>query len=306
MDARQTDDGRVVADSISHYLDAIGRHELLTARQEVELACLMEAGERARQSLEAGLYEGASERASLERRVTAGETAKQTFIAANLRLVVANARRYSGHSDMDLLDLIQEGNLGLIRAVEKFDWRKGFKFSTYATWWIRQALQRAVAQHSRVIRLPVALHDVLGVVRAARANMASQLGREPTPDEIAAETGLEADRVRQALKVGGVVSLDEPIGEDGMALMDLVFDENADDPFDVAERAVTAGALRNAIRKLPDVEAEIVMLRFGLFDGRPWTLAEVGERIGLTPERVRQLAQEALTTLAADLVDTAA
>ena len=260
-------------------------------------------GQAAQKRLEDSDYSSRSEKLELELLVSDGDTAKQTFVSANLRLVVSNARRYVGHSDMDLLDLVQEGNLGLIRAVEKFDWRKGFKFSTYATWWIRQALQRAVAQHSRTIRLPVHLHDILGVVRATRANLASQLRREPTPEEIAAETGLEPKAVSQALGVGSIVSIDEPVGEDGAQMADFIHDETAEDPFDATDRELQGRALHDAIGRLPDKKAEIVKLRYGLEDGRPWTLAEVGERVGLTPERVRQLAQEALSSIAEEIGD---
>ncbi|MFQ5966648.1 MAG: RNA polymerase sigma factor RpoD/SigA [Acidimicrobiia bacterium] len=300
---RPESDVRVLTDSVGQYLDAIGRYELLTAEQEIALARHMEDGLAAQKRLDASDFKSKAEKRELEQAASEGEVAKQAFVAANLRLVVANARRYVGHSDMDLLDLVQEGNLGLIRAVEKFDWRKGFKFSTYATWWIRQALQRAVAQHSRTIRLPVHLHDILGVVRATRANLASQLGREPTAEEIAAETGLETKAVSQALGVGSIVSIDEPVGEDGAELADFIHDEGAEDPFEATDRALQGRALHDAIARLSDKEAEIVKLRFGLEDGRPWTLAEVGERVGLTPERVRQLAQEALTTIAAEIGD---
>ena len=300
---RPESDVRVLADSVGQYLDAIGRHELLTAAQEIELARRMEQGLEARIRIDDSDFGSRSEKRELEELVSDGEAAKQAFVSANLRLVVSNARRYVGHSDMDLLDLVQEGNLGLIRAVEKFDWRKGFKFSTYATWWIRQALQRAVAQHSRTIRLPVHLHDILGVVRATRANLASQLRREPTPEEISAETGLEPKAVSQALGVGSIVSIDEPVGEDGAEMADFIHDDAAEDPFEAADRKLQGRALHDAIRRLPEKKAEIVKLRYGLEDGRPWTLAEVGERVGLTPERVRQLAQEALTSIAAEIGD---
>ncbi|MEX0757445.1 MAG: sigma-70 family RNA polymerase sigma factor, partial [Acidimicrobiia bacterium] len=177
--------GRLTTDLVSQYLTAIGEYDLLTAEQEVELAQRIEAGEEAAERLEKGDYSGKKEEIELRRHERKGREAKDAFLTANLRLVVANARRYANTSGIDFLDLIQEGNLGLIRAVEKFDWRKGFKFSTYATWWIRQAITRAIADKSRTVRIPVHLHDTLAAVRAAQASLKAELGRDPRPEEIA-------------------------------------------------------------------------------------------------------------------------
>ena len=215
------DRGRLTPDLVNQYLAGIGAFDLLTADQEVELAQRIESGHQARKDLEAGKAADAKERARLKRAVRDGQDAQSEFLTANLRLVVSNARRYANVSGMDLLDLIQEGNLGLIRAVEKFDWRKGFKFSTYATWWIRQAITRAIAQQSRTVRIPVHLHDILGTVRAAQHGLAADRGRLPTPEEIAEETGIDLLRVKQALDATDTVaSLEAPIGEDGAILGD--------------------------------------------------------------------------------------
>ena len=173
--------GVLTTDLVSQYLTAIGEYDLLTAEQEVELAQKIEAGEEAAEKLEKGEYNGKREEMELRRFARRGAQAKDDFLTANLRLVVANARRYANTSGIDFLDLIQEGNLGLIRAVEKFDWRKGFKFSTYATWWIRQAITRAIADKSRTVRIPVHLHDTLAAVRAAQASLKAELGRDPRP-----------------------------------------------------------------------------------------------------------------------------
>ena len=192
------------------------------AEQEVELAQKIESGEEAAEKLEEGNYSGKRQEMELRRMARRGAQAKDDFLTANLRLVVANARRYANTSGIDFLDLIQEGNLGLIRAVEKFDWRKGFKFSTYATWWIRQAITRAIADKSRTVRIPVHLHDTLAAVRAAQASLKAELGRDPRPEEIAEEAGVTADKVELALSVADTVSLEQPIGEDGAQLGDFI------------------------------------------------------------------------------------
>jgi RNA polymerase primary sigma factor len=202
--------GRLTTDLVSQYLTAIGEYDLLTAEQEVELAQRIEAGRGGRQSASKGDFKGKAEEIELKRLERKGREAKDAFLTANLRLVVANARRYANTSGIDFLDLIQEGNLGLIRAVEKFDWRKGFKFSTYATWWIRQAITRAIADKSRTVRIPVHLHDTLAAVRAAQASLKAELGRDPRPDEIAEEAGVTVDKVELALGVADTVSLEQP------------------------------------------------------------------------------------------------
>jgi RNA polymerase primary sigma factor len=212
-------------------------------------------------------------------------------------LVVANARRYANTSGIDFLDLIQEGNLGLIRAVEKFDWRKGFKFSTYATWWIRQAITRAIADKSRTVRIPVHLHDTMAAVRAAQAQLKAELGRDPKPQEIAKEAGVGVDKVELALSVADTVSLEQPVGEDGAQLGDFIQDEDASDPSLIVQDLDVAESLRDSISRLPEREGRILALRYGFYDGVPRTLEEIGEEFDLTRERIRQLEKLALCRL---------
>jgi RNA polymerase primary sigma factor len=289
--------GRLTTDLVSQYLTAIGEYELLTAELEVEFAQKIEAGEDAATRLEEGDYKGKTEEIELKRLVRLGRQAKDDFLTANLRLVVANARRYANTSGIDFLDLIQEGNLGLIRAVEKFDWRKGFKFSTYATWWIRQAITRAIADKSRTVRIPVHLHDTLAAVRAAQASLKAELGRDPKPAEIAEEAGVTVDKVELALGVADTVSLEQPVGEDGAQLGDFIEDEDAVDPVRVTEEGDIADSLRRSISRLPDREGRILALRYGFLDGVPRTLEEIGEEFNLTRERIRQLEKLALCRL---------
>jgi len=296
--SKLTDDrGRLTTDLVSQYLTSIGEFELLTAENEVDYAQKIEAGQTATERLEAGEYKTKSEEIQLKRQVRRGAEAKDAFLTANLRLVVANARRYANTSGIDFLDLIQEGNLGLIRAVEKFDWRKGFKFSTYATWWIRQAITRAIADKSRTVRIPVHLHDTLAAVRAAQASLKAELGRDPKPDEIAEEAGVEVSKVELALAVADTVSLEQPIGEDGAQLGDFIEDEDAVDPVRVTEELDIANSLRKSIDRLPTREGRILALRYGFYDGIPRTLEEIGEEFNLTRERIRQLEKLALCRL---------
>ncbi len=293
-----TDDrGRLTTDLVSQYLTAIGEYELLTAELEVEFAQKIESGEDAQTRLDEGDFKGKAEQIELKRNVRLGKQAKDDFLTANLRLVVANARRYANTSGIDFLDLIQEGNLGLIRAVEKFDWRKGFKFSTYATWWIRQAITRAIADKSRTVRIPVHLHDTLAAVRAAQASLKAELGRDPRPAEIAEEAGVTVDKVELALGVADTVSLEQPVGEDGAQLGDFIEDEEAVDPVKVTEEMDIANSLRRSIGRLPDREGRILALRYGFLDGVPRTLEEIGEEFNLTRERIRQLEKLALCRL---------
>jgi RNA polymerase primary sigma factor len=289
--------GRLTTDLVSQYLAAIGEYELLTAEQEVELAQQIEAGEEAADRLRRGDYRDKTEEMELRRLERKGREAKDAFLTANLRLVVANARRYANTSGIDFLDLIQEGNLGLIRAVEKFDWRKGFKFSTYATWWIRQAITRAIADKSRTVRIPVHLHDTLAAVRSAQASLKAELGRDPRPEEIAEEAGVTVDKVELALGVADTVSLEQPVGEDGAQLGDFIEDEDAVDPVRVTEEMDVAESLRRSIERLPQREGRILALRYGFYDGVPRTLEEIGEEFNLTRERIRQLEKLALCRL---------
>jgi RNA polymerase sigma factor (sigma-70 family) len=278
-------------------LNDLGAHDLLTAADEITLAKAMEAGDKAAKRLSSKKSLGRLEEARLRRRVQEGRAAKDRFIAANLRLVVANARRYAGANGLDLLDLIQEGNLGLIRAVEKFDWRKGFKFSTYATWWVRQAITRAIAAQSRTVRIPVHLHEIIPTVRSGMARLRGSLGRDPTIAELASETGIPPARVEEALEVADTVSLDRPVGEDGALLGDFILDADAPDPEDEAARRDTGRVLEAALAALPPREAHILAARFGLADGRSRPLSEIAAELGVSPERVRQLINEALERL---------
>ena len=296
--SKLTDDrGRLTTDLVSQYLTSIGEFELLTAENEVDYAQKIEAGQAAEERLRTANFKMKSEQILLKRQVRRGAEAKDAFLTANLRLVVANARRYANTSGIDFLDLIQEGNLGLIRAVEKFDWRKGFKFSTYATWWIRQAITRAIADKSRTVRIPVHLHDTLAAVRAAQASLKAELGRDPKPDEIAEEAGVEVSKVELALAVADTVSLEQPIGEDGAQLGDFIEDEDAADPVKVTEELDVANSLRKSIERLPMREGRILALRYGFYDGIPRTLEEIGEEFDLTRERIRQLEKLALCRL---------
>jgi RNA polymerase primary sigma factor len=289
--------GRLTTDLVSQYLTAIGEYELLTAEREVDYAQKIESGQTAQDRLDAGAYKGRAEQITLRRQARRGQEAKDAFLTANLRLVVANARRYANTSGIDFLDLIQEGNLGLIRAVEKFDWRKGFKFSTYATWWIRQAITRAIADKSRTVRIPVHLHDTLAAVRAAQASLKAELGRDPKPEEIAEEAGVDVAKVELALSVADTVSLEQPIGEDGAQLGDFIEDEEAVDPVRVTEEMDIANSLRKSIERLPMREGRILALRYGFYDGVPRTLEEIGDEFNLTRERIRQLEKLALCRL---------
>ena len=296
--SKLTDDrGRLTTDLVSQYLTSIGEFELLTAENEVDYAQKIEAGQAAEERLRTANFKMKSEQILLKRQVRRGAEAKDAFLTANLRLVVANARRYANTSGIDFLDLIQEGNLGLIRAVEKFDWRKGFKFSTYATWWIRQAITRAIADKSRTVRIPVHLHDTLAAVRAAQASLKAELGRDPKPDEIAEEAGVEVSKVELALAVADTVSLEQPIGEDGAQLGDFIEDEDAADPVKVTEELDVANSLRKSIERLPMREGRILALRYGFYDGIPRTLEEIGVEFDLTRERIRQLEKLALCRL---------
>jgi len=292
------DRGRLTPDLVNQYLAGIGAFDLLTADQEVELAQRIEAGEQARRTLDAGEATNAKEVARLQRAAGDGRDAQSEFLTANLRLVVSNARRYANVSGMDLLDLIQEGNLGLIRAVEKFDWRKGFKFSTYATWWIRQAITRAIAQQSRTVRIPVHLHDILGTVRSTQHALAADKGRPPTPEEIAKETGIDLLRVKQALDATDTVtSLEAPIGDNGAILGDFIQDDEVDDPARAVEELEVQETIMRSLRMLPERQATVLSLRFGLHDGRPRPLKEVADELELSSERVRQIERDALARL---------
>ena len=292
-------------DSVGLYLDEIARTPLLDAVTEVELSKAIEAGLLAQHLLDEGRVGrkkgGAPKYATqeeLEWMVEEGERAVQRFIEANLRLVVSIARKY-GRSQMPMLDLVQEGNTGLIRAVEKFDYRKGFKFSTYATWWVRQAITRGIAQQARVVRLPVHVVEELNQVGAARRTLERQLGRDPEPQEIAEELGLDVDRVIDLLSWGREhVSLDTPVDEDGdTSLGDLIAQETAPGPDSTFLDEESKDRLGHLDELLDDRAADILRSRYGLDDGRQHKLADIGAKHGNSAERVRQLEREALQRL---------
>ena len=280
------------------YLSDIGRHHLLKKEEEAMLAQAAERGRAARAELAAGEPMSPVRTRELRRAVKAGDLAVETFINANLRLVVSIAKRYQG-GDLPLLDLIQEGNLGLIHAVEKFDWRKGFKFSTYATWWIRQAITRGIANGARTIRLPVHAGDLLNQVAKARARLEAQLGRRPNLAELARDLDVSADRVAEILRHAATpVSLSEPLHHDNDAeLGDLVEDLGAASPSEAAEAADLSGQVAKMLACLQAREREIIRLRFGLDRGEPRTLEEVGMSFGLTRERIRQIEAKAMSKL---------
>ena len=295
-----------VADTVGLYLDEVSSHELLTAEDEVRLARAMEDGRRAEIRLASEDELTPMDRRRLSVLVEAGEEAKMTFIRSNLRLVISIAKRYSGRG-LDLLDLVQEGNLGLIRAVEKFDWRKGFKFSTYATWWIRQAITRGLGNGARTIRLPVHMVDIVRTVSDTHQQLSEQLQRAPTAAEIAEQSGLEVSKVLTALDAPtDTVSLDRPVGEDGdTELHEFVVDSNSKDPFSEALETLKKKYIDDALSLLDDSERTVIELRYGIGDDDPWTLSAVGKHMGMTRERIRQIESRALARLRhpANMVD---
>jgi RNA polymerase sigma factor (sigma-70 family) len=292
--ARET----TVADAIGMYLDAVSSHDLLVAEDEVRLARTIERGHDAERELASAESLTPERRVELVRHIRLAEHAKQQFIRSNLRLVISIAKRYTGRG-LDLLDLIQEGNLGLIRAVEKFDWRKGFKFSTYATWWIRQAITRGLGNHGRTIRLPVHMVDVVRTVQETELSLQEQLRRIPTISEIAQVSGLDEDKILVALSApGDTVSLDRPVGDEGDAqLGDFVTDSDAEDPFAVIADSARKDELSRALATLDEREQTVLRLRYGLDGQQPRTLSDVGDRLGITRERVRQIETRALGKL---------
>ncbi len=292
----------LTSDHLALYLDEISRHELLTADEEVQLAQAMEAGTEARQKLESGEKLDTAERARLKRLVRAGEQARQRFVEANLRLVVANARRYAGGS-VSMLDLIQEGNLGLITAVERFDWRKGFKFSTYATWWIRQAMQRAQANLSDNIRVPTGVFEIIPTVRRSIDELRGKLGRTPTYEEIADETGLTVSDVERAASAVSTVALETPVGEDGAILADFIADDETQDTAAEVEARVLTEAVHRALAELPELHRQVLELRFGMTGEAPATVSFIATEVDMPEHQVRQLITEATKLLAEKLAD---
>ena len=285
-------------DLVRLYLDGIGKYPLLTKDDEVTLARAIEAGRAAAAELAAPGRVAAARARELRRAVRAGEVATEAFVNANLRLVVSIAKKYQS-ADMPLLDLIQEGNLGLIHAVEKFDWRKGFKFSTYATWWIRQAIGRGIDNSSRTIRLPVHAGDQIRRLLRVRSQMEGEMGRLPTAAELAGVMQLPEGLVTELLQYGAEpVSLETPIGSEGdTELADIVADFSAPTPFDVVSQSLLPSEIDKLLAPLDDREKEILRLRYGLDRGEPRTLEEVGAALELTRERIRQIERTALSKL---------
>ena len=293
VDAFSTDD------PVRMYLKEIGKVDLLSSDEEIALAQVMGAGAAAKEQLadpDAGLDE--STRAELEKLVKQGEKAKQKLAEANLRLVVSIAKRYVGRG-MLFLDLIQEGNLGLIKAVEKFDYTKGYKFSTYATWWIRQAITRAIADQARTIRIPVHMVETINKVIRVYRQLLQELGHDPSPEEIADEMGMPVDKVREILKIAQEpVSLETPIGEEEDShLGDFIPDEDASEPSEAASYTLLKEQLVDVLSTLTPREEKVLKLRFGIEDGRTRTLEEVGKEFNVTRERIRQIEAKALRKL---------
>ena len=292
----------LTGDPVRMYLKEIGKVPLLTAAEEIDLAMKIEAGVAATAELERAEDEGIELNRRDKRRLTrveaVGLDAKQQLIEANLRLVVSIAKRYVGRG-MLFLDLIQEGNLGLIRAVEKFDYTKGFNFSTYATWWIRQAITRAIADQARTIRIPVHMVETINKLVRIQRQLLQDLNRDPTPEEIGEKMGLSAERVREIQKISQEpVSLETPIGEEeDSQLGDFIEDDSAVVPPDAASFSMLQEQLSKVLDGLAERERKVISLRFGLEDGHPHTLEEVGREFGVTRERIRQIESKTLAKL---------
>ncbi|MGA8297753.1 MAG: sigma-70 family RNA polymerase sigma factor [Acidimicrobiales bacterium] len=285
-------------DLVQLYLHQAGQYELLSKSDEQDLAQRIEAGAAARLKLDGGASLTPAERRALRRTVRAGSEAHRTFVQANLRLVVSIAKRYQ-RSGLPLLDLIQEGNLGLIHAVDKFDWRKGFKFSTYATWWIRQSISRGIANTGRTVRLPIHAADNLSRLQQVRVELEARLGRRSTITELADELGMAPAKVSETLQIAAEpISLSQPIGEDGDGEFgDRVADRSAASPFEATAASLLPAETAKMLLKLNHRERIVITLRFGLDRGEPRTLEEVGETFQLTRERIRQIEAKAMAKL---------
>ncbi len=294
-------------DLVRLYLTDIGQYPLLTKEDEVRLAQKIEKGVEAREKLSTSQELTAKEKSDLKRLERNGARAEKKFVQSNLRLVVSIAKKYQA-SGLPLLDLIQEGNLGLMHAVEKFDWRKGFKFSTYATWWIRQAITRGIANTGRTIRLPVHAGDTLARLQKARTRLELKYGRPATMTELAADVEMPEEKITEALRFANEpLSLSEPLREDGDAeLGDVVEDRGAASPFEVAATSLLPDEIARLLAPLDEREREILKLRFGLDRGEPRTLEEVGEHFNLTRERIRQIEARAMSKLRHPSSDTGA
>ncbi len=294
-----TAEGVTIDDPVKVYLKEIGRVPLLTSEEEVNLALTIKAGNDAKEKYDAdpdALSE--EEKAECLKAIKKGAAARKRLSEANLRLVVSIAKRYVGRG-MQFLDLIQEGNLGLIKAVEKFDHTKGFKFSTYATWWIRQAITRAIADQARTIRIPVHMVETINKVKKVSSQLLHEQGKEPTAEEIAERLEMPVDKVREIMRVAQEpVSLETPIGEEEDShLGDFIPDDEAPVPAEVASHTLLREQLSEVLESLTDREEKVLRLRFGLVDGRPRTLEEVGKEFNVTRERIRQIEAKALRKL---------
>ncbi|MPZ53206.1 MAG: sigma-70 family RNA polymerase sigma factor [Acidimicrobiia bacterium] len=286
-----------VSDPVRMYLNEIGRVRLLSTQQEVELSMAIEAGRKAKERIDTEELSD-EDRSALVTEVAAGEKAHQRLVEANLRLVVSIARRYAGRG-MTLLDLIQEGNMGLMKAVERFDYRRGFKFSTYASWWIRQSISRAIADQARTIRMPVHIVETVNRITRANRTLSQDLGREPTIEELAADLELDVARVTELQRIAqDTLSLETPLGEDSTGTLgDTVPDPESESPIDAAAFVSLQDQLALALEGLSEREREVLVMRFGLADGKVKTLEEVGSHFKVTRERVRQLETKALAKL---------
>ena len=293
-------DSFAIDDPVRMYLKEIGKVPLLSPEEEIDLAQKMSDGNHAQERLDSAGEDGlsAEELAQLKAQLKAGEKAKQKLAEANLRLVVSIAKRYVGRG-MLFLDLIQEGNLGLIKAVEKFDYTKGYKFSTYATWWIRQAITRAIADQARTIRIPVHMVETINKVIRVSRQLLQELGHDPSPEEIAGEMAMPVDKVREILKIAQEpVSLETPIGEEEDShLGDFIPDEDASEPSEAASFTLLKEQLVDVLSTLTPREEKVLKLRFGIEDGRTRTLEEVGKEFNVTRERIRQIEAKALRKL---------
>jgi len=290
-------DRELIGDSLGIYLREIGRAQLLTAEEEVALAQAIERGQEAEQRLQSDDI-SPEELDDLKKAVEEGKAARHKLIEHNLRLVVSIARRYVGHG-MPLADLIEEGNLGLMRAAEKFDWRRGFRFSTYATWWIRQAVTRGLAEGGRTIRLPVHVGEALTKIGRETQRLSLELGREPTNQELAEATGLSPERIDEYKNASRLpLSLEAPLGEDGETnLGEVLEDTEAANPEHIADHTMLGEDIKRALERLNERQRAIIIMRYGLYGGQPMTLEAAGRKLGVTRERARQIEQEALNRL---------
>jgi len=294
------EEGGATEDPIQLYLREIGQVSLLSADQEVDLAQRIERGKAALAKLDEHTLLSPFERTELTKHVSDGAQARQELIQANLRLVVSIAKKYIGHQ-LSFLDLVQEGNLGLMRAVDKFDWRKGNRFSTYATWWIRQAVSRSLAEHGRLIRLPVHLGEMIGQVRRTMQQLEQALERPPTHEELATALGISTRKVKRLLTAAVMpISLEQPVGPDGDTFMgEMLADERDNGPMEIATQNMLYDDVYEALSSLSERERRVIALRYGLEDGKRRTLEEVGAAFGITRERTRQIEAEAMRRLRA-------